>query len=147
MGVDFATDGCLPPGMHEYTWDEFVAQFGWTERRRRLLIGLKAALMALKAAGCTRAFIDGSFVTRKDEPGDFDACWELTGVDPRRLDPVLLTFDPGRMAQKIKYGGELFPAQAVADAVSGKTYMEFFQTVKDTGGRKGIATIDLRRLP
>lgn len=147
MGADFTTDGNLPPGVHEYTWDEFVTQFGWNERRRQLLAGLKAALTALKVAGCPRAFIDGSFVTRKEEPGDFDACWEVTGVDPGRLDRVLLTFDPGRMAQKLKYGGELFPAEAVAEAVSGQTYLEFFQNVKDTGGRKGIATIDLRRLP
>ena len=43
-------------------------------------------------------------------PGDFDGCWEEAGIDFDLLDPVLLTFDPGRASQKAKYGGELFPA-------------------------------------
>ena len=42
----------------------------------------------------------GSFVTSRDAPGDFDACWDEQGVDPDALDPVLLTFDPGRATQK-----------------------------------------------
>jgi hypothetical protein len=133
--------------VHVFTWEDFIARFGWNDRRRRLLTGLKSALGALKVAGCAWANIDGSFVMAKEEPGDFDACWDMTGVDPYRLDPVLLTFDPGRLTQKIKYGGELFPAQVTADGVSGKTYLEFFQIDKETGKTKGIVAIDLRRLP
>src|SRR5262245_46538530 len=124
--LDFDPNGNLPPGIHECTWEEFTARFGWNACRQRLLRGLKAALDALKAAGCRRVYVDGSFVTAKEEPGDFDGCWDMTGVDPARLDPVLLTFDPGRMAQKTKYYGEMFPAQVIAERTSGKTYMEFF---------------------
>jgi len=82
----------LPPGIHEATWAEVVAVFGYTEHRRTLLVGLKAAFEFLRSAGCRRAYIDGSFVTSKEIPGDFDACWEVEGVDlPRlaRLAPVL----------------------------------------------------------
>jgi len=143
----FDKDGNLPPGEHECLWDEFVARFGDTPHRDRLLAGLKAALGSLKAAGCTRAYVDGSFVTAKDAPADFDGCWDVTGVDPTRLDPILLTFANGRIAQKIKYKGEMFPAQFMADSVSGRTYLEFFQIAKDTGKAKGIIALDLRRLP
>src|SRR5919204_935850 len=100
--------GLLPAGLHEATWEELVARFGTTPRRLALLAGLKAALDGLRAAGCRRAYVDGSFVTTKPDPGDFDGCWETDGVDPARLDPVLMTFDRGRRAQKAKYGGELF---------------------------------------
>lgn len=147
VDVEFNAEGRLPPGVYDCTWPQFATRFGWNDWRRRLLRGLKSALDALKIAGCPRVFIDGSFVTAKDEPGDFDACWDLAGVDPKKLDPVLLTFDKGRIAQKIKFGGELFPAQWEAEKRSGKTFIEFFQTVKDTGERKGIVTIDLKRLP
>jgi hypothetical protein len=143
----FDKDGNLPPGEHECLWDEFAARFGQTAHRRQLLAGLKAALDSLKGAGCTRAYVDGSFVTAKDAPGDFDGCWEVTGVDPTRLDPILLTFGSGRLAQKIKYKGEMFPAQCVADGVSGRMFLEFFQIAKDTGKAKGIIALDLRRLP
>src|SRR5919109_4373198 len=92
--------GLLPAGVHEATWEELVARFGWTPHRLALLAGLKAALDALRVAGCRRVYIDGSFVTAKEAPGDFDGCWEMPGVDPDLLDPVLLTFDNRRAAQK-----------------------------------------------
>lgn len=146
MPPDFSEDGNLPPGVHPFTWEEFIARFGWTEHRQRLISGLKSALNALKRAGCRTAFVDGSFVTAKEIPRDFDACWDVSGVDPRLLDPILLKFDDGRKAQKIKFRGELFPAQ-VPDGLTGKTFLEFFQTDKSTGRAKGIVALDLRRLP
>ena len=63
-------------------------------------------------------------------------------MDPTILDPVLLTFDPGRVTQKPKYRGELFPASAIAGR-DGFSFLEFFQTDKETGGPKGIIVIDL----
>jgi len=68
------------------------AAFGTTQWRRQLLSGLRAALEALRVARCRRAYVDGSFVTAKEVPGDFDGCWEAEDVDPDALDPVLLDF-------------------------------------------------------
>ena len=104
--------------------------------------GVRAAIENLKNAGCLTVYINGSFITAKGVPNDFDACWEEAGVDPTVLDPVLLTFDPGRVTQKGKYLGELFPASVIAD--EGRfSFLEFFQTDKETGGPKGIVAIDL----
>lgn len=122
-----------------------MARFGRTPRRLALLTGLKAALDALRAAGCSRAYIDGSFVTAKVEPADFDGCWETDGVDPNLLDPVLLMFDRGRRAQKAKYGGELFPSDWPADP-AGTTYLRFFQRDRNDEA-KGIIAINLGALP
>lgn len=88
--------------------------------------------------------IDGSFVTAKDVPGDFDAYWGVNGMDVDLIDPVLLDFDNERSAQKAKYFGDIFPAE-LPEGVSGKTFLEFFQTDKVTGERKGIIGIRLRR--
>ena len=104
--------------------------------------GLRAALKNLRDAGCWTAYLNGSFVTSKTHPNDYDACWDEAGVDPMALDPVLLTFDAGRAAQKAKYLGELFPATIIAD-VDGLSFLEFFQTDKETGRPKGIVAIDL----
>ena len=111
------TTGNLPPGVHEATWADLVARYGSTPHRLALLSGLKAALDALRAAGCRRVYIDGSFVTAKERPADFDGCWEVDGVDLAQLDPVLMTFAQRRAAQKRKYGGELFPADWAALAL------------------------------
>lgn len=138
--------GNLPPGIHLATWDEFVARYGYTPHHLTLLAGLKAALDALRVAGCFRAYIDGSFVTAKVAPGDFDACWERASVDATRLDPVLLTFSHRRAAQKAKFGGELFPADVPADTV-GSRFVDYFQRDKATGAPKGIVALDLGGLP
>ena len=128
----------------EADWDELVSRFGYNPRRILLLVGLRAALESLKNAGCRTAYIDGSFVTYKEYPNDFDACWEEEGVDPLALDPVLLDLRPKRVAQKNKYYGELFPASVPADP-QGLSFLEFFQTM-GTGEPKGIVAIDLEGL-
>lgn len=87
-------------------------------------------------------YLDGSFVTAKSVPGDYDVCWNETGVDPMALDPTLLIFDPGRATQKAKYGGEFFPASSIASP-DGFSFYEFFQIDKETGEAKGIIAIDL----
>ncbi len=110
-----------------------------------LLSGLRAALENLKSAGCTRAYIDGSFVTDKEYPNDYDACWEEAEVNPYALDPVLLDFSDARAAQKAKYLGELFPAGAIADSHR-RTYLDFFQIDRDTENPKGIVSIYLEEL-
>ncbi len=139
----FEPSGLLRPGIHWFTWTEFVTEFGWNAHRQRLLGGLKRALGDLKAVGCRTVYVDGSFVSRKDNPGDFDACWERAGVDLRNLlGTPLLTFDRGRVTQKALYGGELFPADGQADGV-GRRFLDFFQVDKDTGNPKGIVALDL----
>ncbi|WP_146657829.1 DUF6932 family protein [Enhygromyxa salina] len=135
--------GCLPPGIFWASWEEFTARFGGTPHRESLLLGLEQALIALATAGCGCVYVDGSFVTSKVHPNDFDACWDITGVATNLLDPVLTTFDPGRATQKAKYGGELFPAHVAASP--SEIYLEFFQTNKATGARKGIVGLNLTR--
>jgi hypothetical protein len=66
-------------------------------------------------------------------------------VTPELLDPVLLDFSDGRAAQKARYGGELFPAE-LPEKDSGRTFLEFFQTDRETGKPKGIIVLDLETL-
>lgn len=139
-----ADTGNLPPGEHPATWEEIEERFGFTPWRRTLLEGLRAALESLRAAGCAKVYLDGSFITAKEVPADFDACWEGEGVDGDLLDPELLVFDPGRATQKAKYGGELFAAQWAADE-TGAPFRAFFQQDRD-GNPKGIIVIDLKEL-
>lgn len=136
--------GNLPPGVHDASWEELVTAFGSNDRRSALLRGLREALESLGRAGCERAYVDGSFVTAKDTPEDFDGCWEIVGVDPELLDPELLQFDNHRAAQKARYGGELFPADAAAEP-GGTAFREFFQRDRE-GQPKGIVALDPRRL-
>ena len=106
----FDADGKLPPGVHFCTWEEFAGRFGTTQHRLNLIAGLKIAMAQLRSAGCLTVYIDGSFVTHKLVPGDFDACWEANGVDMKQLQaiaPALLKFDAKRLLKKL-YMGESF---------------------------------------
>jgi hypothetical protein len=138
----FDERGNLPPGIDPATWEEIVERYAINERRGQLMDGLRAGIVSLHAAGCRQVYLDGSFVTDKRVPGDFDGCWEAGSVDPGLLDPVLLDFRDRRAAQKAKFGGELFPAQLVAEP-GGATFLEFFQLDGLRQERKGIVAIDL----
>lgn len=136
--------GYLPPGVHIASWAEVVEAFSWNSHRARLLRGLEAALQNLRDAGCRYALLDGSFVSTKQLPDDYDGAWDIHGVNPDKLDCVLLDFSNRRAAMKAKFGGELFPASAQAEP--GVLYRDFFQTDR-SGVSKGIVQIDLGSLP
>lgn len=140
------TSGYLPPGIHSASWEEFNQRFGTSERRRDMIAGLKLALTSLQAAGCKVAYIDGSFVTAKNDPADFDACWDAKGVDILALDPILLDFSPNRpYLQKAKYLGEFLPAQ-MRIFKGGPFVLDFFQ-LDVHNNAKGIILLDLTQLP
>lgn len=140
----FDKRGNLPVGIHWATRTDLALRFGRTPHRRKLLGGITALIRTLQKAGCGSLYIDGSFVTAKQVPGDFDVCWSVADVDVDLIDPVLFEFDNERAAQKAKYFGDIFPAE-LPEGLSGKTFLEFFQTDKVTGERKGIIGIRLRR--
>ena len=109
---------------------------------------LLAACRNLATAGCRELLLDGSFVSAKALRADYDAAWETAGVDPGRLDPVLLDFDNRRAAMKAnasgRYLGDLFPASAFA--APGVVYRDFFGTDRN-GVDKSVVLIDLGSLP
>ena len=135
-------DGLLPPGIHWTRWPEFRKRFGLTTHRKKLIQGLIESSQKLAAAGCRTIYIDGSFVTSKEHPGDFDACWDLNNVDFDNLDPVFLDFANRRAAQKAQFFGEWFPAD-LPNGISGLSFLEFFQIDKPSGKAKGIIAIAL----
>ena len=152
--------GYLPPGVHDAEWCDVAGRFAGNSHRARLIGGLLAAGRNLAAAGCGELLLDGSFVAAKSLPADYDGAWETAGVDPDRLDPVLLDFSNRRAAMKAKptpqvsptagrphesgYLGDLFPASAFA--APGVLYRDFFRTDRN-GVEKGVVLIDLGSLP
>ena len=142
----FTDAGLLPPGMHRATWAEVEERFGGSRGRRRLLDGLLRAALNLRSAGAVVLWLDGSFVTSKPEPGDYDGAWDMARVDLDKVDPIFVDevdLSSGRLKQKAKYGGELL---ATVELRSGMPFQLFFQQTAD-GDVKGIVLLDLRTLP
>lgn len=134
----------IPPGIYDATFSEIDAVFATTPHRTWLFQGFVRACNALKLAGGQIVYLDGSFTTGKDHPGDFDGCWDHVGIDFAKLDPVLLDFNGKREAQKRKYQGELFPA--FSPNGPGGTFLDFFQIEKFSGRPKGILRVSLAAL-
>jgi hypothetical protein len=138
--------GYLPDGLHRMTLAEVGAVFTWTPRRTWLHMGLSRAAAALRVAGCRTIILDGSFVTSKANPGDYDAAFDPLGVDGDLLDPVLLRHTDGRRAMKAKYLGDIFPWGATACSKTGSTFRDFFRTDR-SGVPKGMVEIRLDMEP
>jgi hypothetical protein len=136
----------LPPGIHQASLDDVATVFATSAWRRELFDGLVVGSGRLRAAGCRTVYLDGSYVSGKQKPGDFDACWDPSGVDPGRLDPVFLQFANGREAQKAAFKGEFFPSSVMCADV-GQTFLDFFQRDRFTGKHKGIISIPLSADP
>jgi hypothetical protein len=132
----------LPPGVHEATLAEIETVFTYNVRRRELFGGLVAAGVLLSSVGCRLILLDGSYVSAKPLPGDFDACWDPDGIDFNKLDPIFEDFDNGRANQKLRFGGEFFPS-TLMEADSGAAFADFFQVDRFTGKTKGILAIKL----
>lgn len=135
--------GFLPVGVHAATWSEFEAHFAGTARRRALLALVRPALAHFAKAGARLAYVGGSFVTLKPQPGDVDVVIAVEGLDASRVHPTLLDLSPsGRIVQKAMFGAEFFPDLLVEDE-SGLPFVAFFQQSRD-GRRVGIVALDLR---
>lgn len=135
----------LPAGIHLTSWEEFKTRFGLNHKRQMQIDGLQKAIQEFRKAGCTKIYIDGSFVTDKRNPGDYDALYDLDEVNVNLIDERLLdsTFS-GRDIQKRCYEGEFFPMSATATSPVGLTFIDFFQRDKKTKEPKGIIRLDLR---
>lgn len=143
-----ARSGQLPPGEHAATWAELCERFGGTAWRQTLLADLLAALRLLRSAGCRRVYLDGSFVSDKPTPGDYDGCWDAEGVDFEALDERFVSAQavvPSSREVSMKLLGDLYMADGLS-APQGTRFREFFQRDRD-GRLKGIVVIDLNGLP
>lgn len=139
--MKFNAAGLLPQGIHTTTWENFQKEFGFTPCRKELLKGLHKVFFLLTECGCEALYIDGSMVTDKPEPDDWDACFKGSKEAIERLkqtDPDLVLDDfAKRERQKAKYGGELYPADVYAEKDS--NYIEFFQHVKGSKRKKALS--------
>ena len=135
------SNGELPPGEHFTTLNEIEAVYGCTNDRRKLLIrGLREAALNFSEAGVQRLWVNGSFVTDKEEPNDIDGCWEyMPSVNLEILDSVFLQHS--RSAMKAKYCLDFFIANII-EADSGLPFPKFFQFNRE-GEPKGILVVRL----
>jgi hypothetical protein len=107
MIPELTREGLLPPGIHEATLGEVRRRFGGSNQvRLSLMKGLSEVVVRAKRAGAKYMLVDGSFVTDKKDPGDWDAVLVFpVECNAASEDAVLLT-DRERIRKD--HGGDLF---------------------------------------
>ena len=125
----------LPTGIHEASFSEVAEVYTYNPLRKELFYGLIEGSKNLASAGCRSLYLDGSYVTSKLDPGDFDACWDRMGVNMNALAPKLHEFTFGRKCQKAKYGGEFVPSLVLTEGVP-IDFIDYFQRILDTDEKK-----------
>jgi hypothetical protein len=95
----------MPPGIHTVTLAEVKDKFAYNAKRIALFAGLNRVVGILSEAKCPEVFLDGSYITQKEEPGDYDLCFEPTGLQPTEPLRALLAAKENRKAE---YLGDIF---------------------------------------
>ena len=142
MIPQFCDDGYLPEGLHLALEADVTLRFGAsTRQRRRLTLRIRRWTELARQIGAKRLLIDGSFVTKKEDPNDIDAVILLPpdfeqqiemGSEPAlELEGMLLTRRPE----------EIFAAEDEADWNDGVAV--FRRTREADGRRKGLVEIQL----
>lgn len=145
MIPEFETNGFLKEGIYETTFEEMENKLGFSKKRQKLLAAMKNLISYCRCLQCDILHIDGSFVSNKIAPADYDACWDTTAANRndvlRVVEQSLLNSDSE--TQKEDFGGEIYPAFDKSPFNHGQTILEYFQTIKDSDERKGIIKLKL----
>jgi len=137
--------GFLEPGVYDLNWEDFKEIFTFNNHRKKLFAGLELAISELRAVGCSQVYINGSFITRKEFPEDFDICWDEENVNLELLTRSyrgLIDFGHKMKTIKQRYGGDIVPMTSIADEKKGIIFLWFFQEDRQ-GRQKGIIRISL----
>jgi hypothetical protein len=85
--------GLMPAGIYTCTLGDACAALCWNARRRQIWDGLARFLAKMAQRGLTSPiYLDGSFVTDKERPGDVDLVLDLVGASADELREGLMLF-------------------------------------------------------
>ncbi len=134
----FDQTGYLPQGTHLATLQEIRQRFAYNDKREKLFEQLSLVSEILRNSNCPEIYLNGRFVTSKEEPADYDMCWEPTGVTP--TDQLRLLLQSPQQVKK-HFLGDIRPR--ISQPPYHIDLVEYWQT--DVGGdTKGIIRITLR---
>ena len=142
----FRDDGWLPEGHHAATWEEIADTLGGEPDsiRAKVFAGLLAWRDAVRAKRLSGLVIlDGSFVSAKPDPGDFDLLfvYDVASEEVRDRDPKAREL-LDMMLCKTRYGGDV----VTFSENTARQYPQFFpldtfDLVKVTMRPKGVLEV------
>lgn len=132
-------NGNLPPGVWTATIEEVEQRCATSDHRKRLFLAFKSVIEILQAANCPEVFLNGSYVTSAATPGDYDLCYESTGMQPDESWRELLAMSAEE--RKATHLGDIFIRMPIPPF--NIDHVEEWRKDRD-GNIKGILRVDLR---
>ena len=149
MIPEFLENGYLPEGIYDASIEEVAERFVFSGKRRQLLNGLMELIAVCISSKINIIYLDGSFISKKLRPVDYDACYDTDHPDRLSIlkDVNSTALESDSEIQKQSFGGEIHYANANMAHIKGSpTILEWFQTCKeDETLKKGIIRIILKR--
>ena len=144
----FRSDHWLPEGHHAATWEEVEDIFGGEPGsvRREILTRLLTCRDAARAKGLSgQVVLNGSFISAKENPGDFDLLFVYDTVSETIVQQdieALALIDPIRC--KVAFGGDVF-AYSASMVTSHPQFFptDSFDRIKFTEIKKGVLELEL----
>lgn len=134
MIPNFDKDGYLPEGVHTATLEEVIERFLFSKKRETLIIGLKRLIDFCLSKKINILFLNGSFISRKLNPTDYDVCYTTNHPDKNTiLKEVESSFRHGDLEEK--FGCQIFYAYSIADSKN-NCFIDFFQQRKEEARKR-----------
>jgi len=124
------------------SYEEVAYHFGKNPRRLKQLANALQFFRIFHACGCQWVYIDGSFVSTKEYPGDIDLCFDITSVDAETLEKEFPAFfDP-------KAIGKIHRDLQCHIFTFSEEFMQFFDMLSEDreGNLKGFVKLNLKDL-
>jgi hypothetical protein len=130
--------GLLPAGEHVCDLDEVEGMFAHNARRADLFRQLRPFRVMLEAQGLGQLplYVDGSFSTSKDHPGDIDVVLDLTDATDEQEGSAFRLFALSHSQIKEEFSVDFYLFHPIAE----KDLRAFFQYVR-------IEVLNARGLP
>lgn len=125
-------------------YESFKKIFGYNEPRRRIIESALVFFKLFKSVGCRTIYITGSFLSKKQIPGDIDICIDASNLDYRALlkkDPEFLT---GKNIETIK---KEHKCHFAAFFDSGSRHILNNYKKDRQGNPRGFVLLDLNDIP
>ena len=139
--LSFNNDGVLPKGIHEVDLSGFKELFGFNYKRQDMIDqGLIPFLKELEPFNVQKIYLDGSFVTQKENPDDIDGYAVTTTTSTLS---GFIAHNSERWREK--YRMDFYLAFSDIPGYSSEEYwQEFFSnTSSDVPKKKGLIALNI----
>ena len=139
--LSFNENGLLPEGIHEVDLAGFEEFFGFNYKRRDMIDkGLIPFIRELKPFNVQKIYIDGSFVTQKENPGDIDGYVVTDSASPL-FEFVVNNTERWENEYRVEFYAALSDFSGQGSEVDWQQF--FYNTSSDSSQKKGFIALNI----